>query len=82
MVGKHVLPELIKPTEAIVLFPYITIEEMRRVADLYNIYRKCRGRDKEIIWDTLSVLAFIYGTARIQGIREERAKRKQISHAQ
>jgi hypothetical protein len=45
--------------------------------DLYDFYRAQKGRDSDSLWDTMSLLSFIYDTGRIQGMREERAKRKE-----
>ena len=32
------------------------------------------------LWDAMKLLSFIYGTGRIQGMREERARRKERSN--
>lgn len=77
MNGKHLPPLRIEPQEAIALFAYAKTEEMYRVKDLYTAYREANGTDADILWDMLSLLSFIYDTARIQGIREERASRKE-----
>lgn len=77
MNGKHLPPLRIEPQEAITLFAYAKTKEMYRVKDLYTAYREANGTDKDILWDMLSLLSFIYDTARIQGIREERVSRKE-----
>lgn len=77
MTGKAPIQPLIAPAEAIELFKYAGIREMYIAKDLYDFYRAQRGRDSDILWDTMSLLSFIYDTGRVQGIREERAKRKE-----
>lgn len=76
MVGKTTPPELITAKEAIALFEFATISEMYIVKELADTYRAAKGKDQDSLWDTMSLLSFIYDTGRIQGIREERAKRK------
>lgn len=75
MNGKHLPLLRIEPQEAIALFPYAKTEEMYRVKDLYTAYREARGTDTDSLWDIMRLLSFVYDTARIQGIREERARR-------
>lgn len=77
MTGKAPIQPLIAPAEAIELFKYASIREMYIAKDLYDFYRAQRGRDSDILWDTMSLLSFIYDTGRVQGMREERAKRKE-----
>ena len=77
MTGKAPIQPLIAPAEAIELFKYAGIREMYIAKDLYDFYRAQRGRDSDILWDTMSLLSFIYDTGRVQGMREERAKRKE-----
>lgn len=75
MVGKKLPPIRITPEEAIALFEYATVEEMYRAKALYDTYREAKGTDTDSLWDIMSLLSFVYDTARIQGIREERARR-------
>ena len=81
MIGKTMPPARINPEEAIALFRYATIEEMYRVKDLFAEFKKAgRLRNAPLwegldLWDVLSLLSFAYDTGRVQGIREERAKR-------
>lgn len=75
MLGKKLPPIRITPEEAIALFEYATVEEMYRAKALYDTYREAKGTDTDSLWDIMSLLSFVYDTARIQGIREERAKR-------
>lgn len=76
MTGKTLPAQNITPAEALELFKYAHTEEMHRSKALYDAYREARGTDAERLWDLMSVLSFVYDTGRVQGIREERAKRK------
>ena len=40
---------------------------MYTVKELEEVYRACKGKDQDTLWDTLSILSFIYDTGRIQG---------------
>lgn len=75
MTGKAPIQQLITPDEAMELFNYASIQEMYIVKDLHDFYRTQKGRGSEKLWDIMSLLSFVYDTARIQGIREERARR-------
>ena len=77
MTGKNSLPPImIEPQEAIALFAYAKIDEIHRVEALYNAYREHKGTDStDNLLEFLRLLSFVYDTARIQGIREERARR-------
>ncbi len=76
MNGKHLPSALIEPQEALALSNYMKIEEIHRVKLLYVAYRATKAVDKDILWDFFKVLSFMYDTGRIQGIREERAKKR------
>lgn len=73
--AKPLPPVMIEPEEAIALFSHAKTEEMYRAKALYDTYREARGTDTDSLWDIMSLLSFVYDTARIQGIREERARR-------
>lgn len=76
MNGVKLPPVMIEPQEAIALFCYTKTEEMHRAKALYDTYRQHKGTDHtDSLWDLMSVLSFVYDTGRVQGIREERAKR-------
>ena len=87
MTGKNATTERITPEEAIALFEYASTEEMYRAKALYDMYRQ----QKEVrnaplwdmldLWDLVSILSFVYDTGRVQGMREERAKRASGSQA-
>ena len=72
---------MIEPQEAIALFGYAKTEEMQRAKELYEAYIEAKEVsckplwDLLDLWDLMSVLSFVYDTGRVQGIREERAKR-------
>lgn len=81
MNGVKLPPVMIEPQEAIALFGYAKTEEMQRAMDLYETYIEAKEVsckplwDLLDLWDLMSVLSFVYDTGRVQGIREERAKR-------
>lgn len=75
MVGKRQFPKLITPEEAIALCPFNTLEELSRAHDLGATWKTLYSDDPK--YDMVCKLAMIYTAGRIQGIREERAKRKQ-----
>ena len=83
MTGTTMPPVRINPEEAITLFQYASCEEMYRAKELFDEFKKARGlRDAALwehldLWEGMSLLSFIYDTGRVQGIREERAKRPQ-----
>ena len=85
MIGKQLPPEMITPAEAIALFDYSGGEELQRALALYRTYTESKGIRKSGLWDMLdlwdlaSVISFAYDTGRVQGIREERAKRHSTS---
>lgn len=76
MTGKAPIQQLIAPAEAMELFKYAGVWEMYIAKDLYDFYRAKRERNSDSLWDMMSLLSFIYDTGRVQGMREERAKRK------
>lgn len=77
MTGKAPIQRLIAPAEAMELFRYAGIQEMYIAKDLYDFYRAQKGRHSDSLWDNMMrLLSFVYDTGRVQGIREERAKRK------
>lgn len=77
MTGKVPIQQLITPAEAMELFRYASIQEMHIAKDLHDFYRTQKGRDSDSLWDMMSLLSFVYDTGRVQGMREERAKRKE-----
>lgn len=71
------IQQLIAPAEAMELFRYAGIQEMRIAKDLHDFYRAQKERHSDSLWDMMSLLSFVYDTGRVQGMREERAKRKE-----
>lgn len=76
MTGKAPIQQLIAPGEAMELFRYAGIQEMQIAKDLHDFYRAQEGIHRDTLWDMMSLLSFVYDTGRVQGMREERAKRK------
>lgn len=67
---------MITPEEALTLFEHSTVEEVMRAKDLCDAYREANPcKDADFQWKFFNLLSFIYGAGRIQGIREERAKK-------
>lgn len=77
MVGKELPPKLITEQEAVELNRFSTTEEIYRAQALYQAFRiACPIQSNDRQWEFMKMIAFIYGAGRLQGIREERAKRK------
>lgn len=78
MTGKNGLPPImIEPQEAIKLLPHSTTEEMNRAKALYEAYiEQVEANPNKSQWEFIRLLSFIYDTARIQGIREQKEKYK------
>lgn len=77
MTGKAPFQQFIEPAEAMRLFRYAGCQEIRIAKDLHDIYREQREETGDSLWDMMCLLSFVYDTGRVQGIREERAKRKE-----
>lgn len=76
MTGKTLPAQLITPEEALDLFKHSTMEEIYRAKDLCDAYKESDlYKDSDVRWRFFNLLSFIYGAGRIQGIREERAKK-------
>lgn len=73
MRGKQKTPQLIKPKEALKLFRYSGLEELDTAIHLYESYYKMKYKSG---FDFTKFLSFVYNTGRIQGIREERRKKR------
>lgn len=54
-----------------------TPEEFEALEVADRIARTQKGRYSDSLWDMMSLLSFVYDTGRVQGMREERAKRKE-----
>lgn len=78
MEGWNLPAERISPQEAVLLFRFARTDLFSRVQSLVTAYYARFGschRDPD--WDAYKLLSFIYGTGRIQGMREERARYRQ-----
>ena len=86
MRGENVPPVKIDPKEAASLFRFARLEEMRRSEALLVEFRRTiepqaiEAAGQDSLWLTLSLLSFVYGTGRVQGIREERARKRYQHH--
>lgn len=76
MVGKLEITKRVTPGEALEIFKNSTLEELYIAMDLYQAFKQSREWDNDHLWDLLSLVSFAYMTGRVQGIREERAKKK------
>ena len=78
---KVIPPVMIEPKEAVSLSKYMTTGEMERAKSLFEAFQESEGLlDTDLwkcldLWDVMSLLAFVYDTGRVQGIREERARK-------
>lgn len=64
--------------EAKNLTRFIMSNEITIAKDLWEIWKNKMHEDKEkdVLWAFWCALAFIYDVGRVQGIRDERARRK------
>lgn len=76
MTGKTVSPRLLSALEAAHLFQYANLADMYTAIELAGAYSTLKGAGRDPRWDAKAMLWFIYDAGRVQGIREERAKRK------
>ena len=82
MRGKNAIKPRITPAEATRLFKFSGCDEIVIADELLNQYN-ANAADVERIepknsadkWRFLELLSFVYDTGRVQGIREERARR-------
>ena len=79
MTGKEPIKPLITPAEAFKLSEHIKISETMIALELFDFYRLHRATSHEPYWDLAYVLSFVYDTGRVQGIREERTRRKRAN---
>ena len=63
---------LISTAEALELVQFRTLKDSYIAQDIYNEYKKTETKEYSLAW----VLGIIWNAGRIQGIREERSKRK------
>lgn len=84
MIGKRDFPELITPQEiAELCSSYGTTESIERSMNIVQAVRQRESKDSrnDPHWVYYVVLGTIYEAGRIQGIREERLKKKERTFA-
>lgn len=71
-------PGLIEPREAVKIFEVSsTLDELQRTRELYTECKKSPFFNTgESYFDTIMIMSFMYQTGRIQGIREERTRKR------
>lgn len=70
-------PELITPEEAVkIIKPNGTLEAMIRALAVAEQYNSAAARFFCCDWELARILALVYDTGRIQGIREQRQRKK------
>lgn len=74
MIGENIPQTLITPQEISVLRKYITLDELQKAAEVVRALQLRPSGDPTS--DYYCMLSAIYAVGRIQGIREERARRK------
>lgn len=83
MNGKTAPAERITPAEALQLFDFATAKEIYIARELYTAYKEIHethfnlaDANAEELYKLCELLSFVYDTGRVQGIREERAKKR------
>lgn len=66
---------LVDPAEAVKLFGRCSLAVIANVRKFYEVH-EAQSEEYKTSWGDLGLLGFIYQTGRVQGIREERAKKK------
>lgn len=80
MIQRTTLPELIAPQEAAALSAkFGTTDDIFRAEEIYNEFLKLKGAENDTRWKFLCAISTIYIAGRIQGIREERRKKRDKS---
>lgn len=78
---KSIEQPLITVTEALELSKHIKLTETYIATELFSAFEKKHGSALLSRWNLACAVAFVYDAGRVQGIREERARRKR-SNAQ
>lgn len=77
MIMENTPPELITIEEAIrIIYPNQTLGDMLRAKKIFEAFNLVMPTDTNYKWRLTRLLAAVYSVGRIQGIREERIKRK------
>ena len=80
MIQRTTPPELITPQEAAALSDkFGTTDDIYRADDIYKEFMKLKGSESDNRLKILCAIAAIYTAGRIQGIREERRKKRDKS---
>ena len=66
---------LVDPAEAVKLFGCCGLAVTANVRKFYEVH-EAQSEEYKTLWGDLGLLGFIYQTGRVQGIREERARKK------
>ncbi len=69
-------PELCTAEEIIALSKFATVESAERAQRIFDATKDSRKEDRDTFWTFYCALANIYDAGRIQGIREERMRRR------
>lgn len=78
MISKKESPQLITTEEAVTLCAkFATLDDIYTAEDIYLAYIDKVKDTRDERYAEMCVLAAVYSAGRIQGIREERAKRRQ-----
>ncbi len=73
---KSIEQKLITTTEALELSEHIKLTETYIATELFSAFEKKYGSASLSRWNLACAVAFIYDAGRVQGIREERVRRK------
>ena len=76
---KSIEQPLITVAEALELSEHIKLSEMCIAMELFDALEKKHGSSKYSLWNSACSVAFVYDAGRVQGIREERARRKRAN---
>lgn len=77
MVGKRDFPELVTAKESVKIgLKAVGTTELQRVSRIYTEWMKNRPYPEDPHYDTLCMLATVYCAGMIQGIREERSRKR------
>lgn len=80
MTGKKSIEQsLITVAEALELSGHIKLSEMYIAMELFDAFEKKHGSAKYSRWNLDCSVTFVYNAGRVQGIREERARRKRAN---
>lgn len=63
------------PKEAAELLNFTTTDIFEHVKSLYDYYSKNCANSGDSLWEYISILALMYNSGRVDGIREERARK-------